>query len=428
MKNRLVAFLTLVIISCIFSAAQAGVIDTTKVRTTEKVRKTTGEIISDIPGEIIKTPFYILDFAIEKISLNPPLKQVYSWIGTPQKPTFIMPVLGYNSSAGFKFGIGFKFKNLYTQNDYLKTKFYYSTNNYQSYQIKTGSPDLMADEIGFDLYFRYNTRTREDFYGLSNRSLTDLIANYHLEKTEFKFRLLYNRLEKTYIGFALGYLSNNLYDGEDPDYPGNLDSIAAYDGYLLNEGSLDNSRFFTYGVTLEFDHRDSPAQPKKGFHLLSELKRYHGVDFSEDLKFSKYTVDLRQYTHLWRKRVLAIRFAAGRLNANRHNPKAAPIYILSQLGGEEYLRGFSKGRFMDNDFALFSVEYRYPIHDFLDMFLFYDQARVYHNITNEVFFTDWKSAFGGGIRVWESEGVRGIIQIAKSKEATKFYFDMEAVW
>lgn len=408
--------------------SHATVIDTTKVRITKKVKKTTAEIIGDIPGEILKLPFYILDFSIEQITFHTPMKNVLSWIGTPRPAAFYTPVAGYNSSAGFKYGISFKFQDVYSKNDYFKTKIYYSTNKYQSYQIKTRSKDFFTKDFGFDFYFRYKKRPREDFFGVSNQSVAHMSANYNLENTEVKTQLLYNAYEQADFSFILGYLSTNLYNGENPDLPGDLDSITSNTDYHLADGNLDDSRFITYGMEIEYDLRNNKGQPSSGTHLISQLIRYRGVGLSDDLRFSKYSIDVRQYLHLWKNRIIALRAVVNRLNAYKNNTKATPIYILSSLGGKDYLRGYSSGRFVDNDFALFSVEYRYPIHDFLDLFLFHDQARVYGNLTDEEFFTNWKSSFGGGMRIWKSDEVKAVFQIGKSNEATKLYLEMEAVW
>ncbi len=43
-------------------------IDATRILRTEKVKKSTGEIISDIPGEILKLPFYTLEILTNTIA------------------------------------------------------------------------------------------------------------------------------------------------------------------------------------------------------------------------------------------------------------------------------------------------------------------------------------------------------------------------
>lgn len=92
------------------------------------------------------------------------------------------------------------------------------------------------------------------------------------------------------------------------------------------------------------------------------------------------------------------------------------------------MRGYDRGRFINNDLAMATLEYRYPIFDMTDAFLFYERGRVFEKITNDGFFKNWKYSAGFGIRVWTPKNIVAITQIAFSDESFRFYFELGAHW
>ena len=403
-------------------------IDTTRVRRTEKIKKSTAEIIADIPGEILKLPFYTLEFVTYTIITNPPVSEITKLIdlGAEAKP--YIPVVGYGSKSGLKLGFGLRKLKSIAPTDFVKGKWYYSANDYQSYKLETRLEKLFTDRLGLDLYFRYKKRPRESFYGIGIESREDKEANYTLENTEFKVEVPFRTFKKLYIGLIGGYQITNLYDGRDPELVGDLDSIFADTDFALQPGRLDGSRYATFGASLEWDNRDSRGQPSKGTHAYASYIRYSGLNVSKGLDFSRYKIDLRQYLNVWSKRILAIRVYLQRFDANDANTRATPVYLTSSLGGKTALRGYSRGRYIDNDLAMISVEYRYPIYDIFDAFIFLDEGRVYEKISDEEFFANWKYSAGFGLRVWNPRTVIATFQVARSDETTKLYFEMGAVW
>ena len=99
-----------------------------------------------------------------------------------------------------------------------------------------------------------------------------------------------------------------------------------------------------------------------------------------------------------------------------------PVYALADLGGLHGLRGYSTSRFNDDAKALASIEYRWPLWDRIDAFLFIEGGRVFHDLSHDFEFRDWESSYGGGFRVWHQEGLQAYLQIAGSSEGGRVYF------
>ena len=81
---------------------------------------------------------------------------------------------------------------------------------------------------------------------------------------------------------------------------------------------------------------------------------------------------------------------------------------------------------MDRDAAGFMVEYRWPLWRHMDAFLFTDQGRVFADLEKDFEFSNFRSAYGGGIRIWNRTS-NSEIAIAKSNEKLRFYLSFGAL-
>jgi outer membrane protein assembly factor BamA len=115
------------------------------------------------------------------------------------------------------------------------------------------------------------------------------------------------------------------------------------------------------------------------------------------------------------------------INASGDTP-VIPFQLRSALGGVELLRGYTTGRFIDYDLTAAAIEYRWPIWDVIDAFLFAEAGRVYDSLSDEFTFKNWHETFGTGLRVWNGDGVILLLQAAVGDEQTQFYFELGGEW
>lgn len=402
-------------------------IDTTRVRNTEKIKKSTGQIIADIPGEILKLPIRTVRF-IALSATSPPISHVTGLINLSGPVRRYVPVLGYSSNAGLKLGFGLRKIKKEFWDDRLDFKWYYSTNDYQSYQFRFKIRELFGKRMGINLFYRYKKRPRERFYGVGMNSRHENEAAYTLESSNFQLDFPFHVGERLSVGVTGGFLITNLYDGKDEPHPGDLDSLFADATYALTPGRLDGARHIRVGLILDYDGRNHGGQPSKGIHVLTRTVRYFGTNRSDDLGYYETKIDVRHYLNVWKKRILATRLYLQRFNADDNNGLATPINLVSRVGGASGLRGYSGGRFIDNDLALASIEWRYPVWKILDGFVFLDEGRVYEEITDSKVFRGWKYSTGIGFRVWNVQEVSFSTTFAHGDEGNKFYIAGGITW
>jgi hypothetical protein len=106
--------------------------------------------------------------------------------------------------------------------------------------------------------------------------------------------------------------------------------------------------------------------------------------------------EITGYLDLYRRtRVLVLRAA---LEGVEGSDQDIPFSELPRLGGSNRLRGYRLDRFRDEKAALGTIEYHYPIHEYVAGALYMDLGRVAHSYASLI-DTHWKAGFGAGFLI-----------------------------
>ncbi|UCC45041.1 MAG: BamA/TamA family outer membrane protein, partial [Candidatus Zixiibacteriota bacterium] len=311
----------------------------------------------------------------------------------------VYPLASYGSNPGLEGGLGLKAEELFSNDDVVKLTGSYSTNSYQRYRIKYHAPHLYRPSAGMTLIARYSKLPRESLYGLGSTSLEDDEVSVTREESFVRAELFWEIRPALTVGFEAGYWHYDISDGEDTNLETNVDTIKVSLG--LGYEDFRPTRFWGVGGRLRHDWRNHMGQPTRGGVEEVSFRYSHGIGVSDRLRFTTTRVDLRQYLHLFRKRTLALRALAQSVDViDAASRPRNPFYLLSSLGGQDDLRGYPRDRFIDNDYALVSLEYRYPLWPAGDGVLFLDEGRVFHSISDDFTLRNWRYSAGVGIRVF----------------------------
>ena len=142
--------------------------------------------------------------------------------------------------------------------------------------------------------------------------------------------------------------------------------------------------------------------------------------------FYKGSLDVKRNIHLFYGRMLTFRFATEITRPFKDGE--IPFYYLSRLGQRQTIRGFFRGRFHDRDYALFSAEYRYPLIKrpsnlpSMEAMLFVDLGKVSPDIFKEGLFSNYHTAIGGGLRIFNRTNLDLQFILAKSSDGFRVYF------
>jgi hypothetical protein len=314
------------------------------------------------------------------------------------------------------FGFYFKQKGLLGHQSRFIASASLGFNNRQRYEMRFQRLQLGklgAGSIGG--YYQY--LQDEPFYGIGSDSKAENRTNYAHEQIDFLATLGIRPSEDLAFGITGEYVINSIFDGKDTRYPSTTD--------ITNNDSLPGLqtgvKLASIGLALLYDYTNKPFRPTSGGLVLFRADGFYDV-VGEQYGFSKVLLDAATVFHLFYNRRLIVR-VAGEITEPL-NGKEVPFYHLAQLGPQETIRGFQRGRFRDFDMVLTNVQYNYPVWDLLDVFLFVDAGKVAPNIFRD--FSDVKThvGYGGGITVWGRQGITADFTFAWSDEGFRFYFNL----
>ena len=181
------------------------------------------------------------------------------------------------------------------------------------------------------------------------------------------------------------------------------------------------------GVKLADDTRDVPGQPHSGYELEVYSSLYDEME-THDYGFFQLGADYTHYVHLFHHRTLALRGAIQMVRA--YSARTIPFYYLSELGYRETIRGFERGRFHDRDRLFITSEYRFPIRrnaysrSGYDGLLFIDVGQVTPNLLGQIKIDRFQPGVGGGVLIYDKNGVVIRAEIGFSKDGFRTYFSL----
>jgi outer membrane protein assembly factor BamA len=98
-----------------------------------------------------------------------------------------------------------------------------------------------------------------------------------------------------------------------------------------------------------------------------------------------------------------------------------PFFMLPNIGQGTLLRGYATGRLRDHVLTAANVEYRWPVAEQGDAFLFFDMGRVYPDL-GSINLNDWKWGTGIGVRLLTRQGAIVSAQFSYSPDGIELEF------
>ncbi len=277
-------------------------------------------------------------------------------------------------------------------------------------------------DINAEFLTSYQLLGEEAYFGIGTDLPDTSKRKFGLGQTVVQGAASYVPLERLTTSFSLGYEFSYV-DNADFDNP-----VESMDGYPdeLAPGVHDQVGMIVIALRARWKDLDRPGHPTTGNVATADFSLYNESTDSR-FGFVRYGFDAKHYQHLFSDRVLVLRFAA-----QMNNPFAGhdiPFYYLGELGREETVRGYPRGRFRHRDRMFSSVEYRYPIwhhwRDYgVDFALFADVGQVSPNIFSKIALDSFQPGFGFGFRLWDKAGLVSSLQFGFSDEHARVYLSI----
>jgi outer membrane translocation and assembly module TamA len=297
-----------------------------------------------------------------------------------------VPVLGYTQELGFEFGLAGLFA-FYTEpeNPNIRPSNFYVSGIYTT----TGSYQLVskwdiwskANKYHYQGEFRY-LNFPFNFYGTGNQ--TTLADEDKLTLKRFRIWAEAEKAfgEKVYAGINLQYDQQFFTDNA----AGGIYETAA------NIKDRDGGRVLTLGLSQIIDTRSSNTYPEKGSYV--KVTYQYAPDFfgGENFTGSTFRLDLRNFQKIKPKLILGLNLNYNKVDGRGGNP----FYMMSQLGGDQIMRGYYLGRYREANLLAAQAELRFRPAPRFGIAAFAGGGNVYP--TGMSAFRNLKPNYGAGIR------------------------------
>lgn len=168
---------------------------------------------------------------------------------------------------------------------------------------------------------------------------------------------------------------------------------AVYDTALL-PGYDEGADTLEGNLNLVVDTRDVHGATSRGVYVEAFVG---GVPKLREFGFWHYGMEVTSYFDLYeRTRILVLRVA---LEGVAGDPETIPFSSLARLGGPHRLRGYPLDRFRDEKATVSTLEYHYPIHQYVSGSLYVDAGKVESRLRDLLDGCGWRAGFGGGFIV-----------------------------
>jgi len=324
------------------------------------------------------------------------------------------PFAFYTPETQFAFGVGgLAYSRLGFEQELQPSKLqasaYYTTNSQYSVSVIPtlyfgGSAKVISESK-----FIYSKEISK-FYGIGND--TPEYENPEYEISLFRFY--------TEIGSQIG-LIRNFHLGLIYEYTINDIIDKRENKILINNEVVGSNGGNTSGLgfLLIVDHRDNIFYPTmNGFFKFRMI--LNGSDLGSDFTYNRLVVDFRRYFNLGNSHIIAGQVYTEATKGD------VPFFKLPALGGSHRMRGYFQGRYADEVYLTWQIEYRKIIWRRIGAVAFFGMGDVASNFSN-LKITQFKYSYGFGLRYVfdEEERLNVRMDIGFGENTNGLYFSLE---
>ncbi|MFV0417296.1 MAG: BamA/TamA family outer membrane protein [Dysgonomonas sp.] len=197
-----------------------------------------------------------------------------------------------------------------------------------------GNKTLLSYNVGF-------TRKPLDFWGVSYDACN---VNPVISYTRQQFRIDANYQYKLHKNFAIGGTLDFTYT-----------DVSKIDDITYLEGQNRSFIATGLGVSLKYDSRDFIPNPKRGWYIMFRQSIFPEIFGNTKRTLYRTTFIADTYQKVWSGGLLAFDLF-GQFNSDN-----SPWALREELGGNQRMRGYYSGRYIDNNIVSGQVELRQHI-------------------------------------------------------------------
>lgn len=259
----------------------------------------------------------------------------------------------------------------------VKASAYYTVNKQYDFYL---APELYFNDDRYLLASKLNyAKIIDKYYGIGNDTEEIAEPNYEVRNSFVFLKFQSEILHYLRLGIIYEIRNFDVVDARENPY---LLSGTVSGG----EGGLTSG----VGLVLTYDSRNNIFYPASGGYYEIATTVFSG-SIGSDFNFTKTLIDLRKYLKINDSQILALQLLYNFVSGS------TPFYDIPQLGGDQSMRGFFRGRYRDNHYFATQLEYRVRVWWRFGLVGFAGVGDVAKDIT-KFEINKIKYSVGGGIR------------------------------
>ena len=383
--------------------------------------RSAGETLLALPGLIVYLPFHLffttVEYTARAVYEERVLDRFKAWLTTADGRAGIRPLSGTSVGSGIRVF----YKDFLFHGDASHASTFGTSVQQRQHHVFTltwpegrAFPGTLVFEGGF------RREPSEPFYGIGY-DMPEADETSFLQENISTGLSYQHPLSKAFsLDTEVTYRAVDIREGRSDDVPA---TQTQYTSQAL-PGLDEQVHYVDAAVSLRGRFVDVPGSPTRG--NLSRLRfGYSRSTGEEDFSHLSFLAVTEQFFELFYRRTIS--FRAGTEWRSAPGSDQIPFYNLASVGGNVLLRGYPRGRFRDRGTAFAAATYKFPVWELLEGDLFYEVGRTFHEM-DEFTFSDWKSAYGGGLRVWVPDGLVFEQVVARSSEGTRLIFNLKTLF
>jgi hypothetical protein len=383
-------------------------------------------LVLAVPRVVLKIVFFPIELGLEFADEHALVERVQDVLYNDARTAGIVPRLSIDTFFGPTVGVTAFHDDLAGHDEHGSVSFVVGGRYEQAYEIAFRADRYGGSRLWLESLTRYEAEPGLLFQGIGQPPVRGGGSSLDPREAAVETRYRQKRLlSLTRLGYTVGDPGaltqvgmTGIYNAREFGQKKRGSGPSTEDVYDTSEIVGFDSRVsvFETDLNLVVDTRNVEGATSSGgyFELFGgwvpPLGRYDF--FHHGLEATGY-VDLYKET-----RVLVLR---GVVEGVEGKTEDIPFSELPRLGGPHRLRGYPLDRFRDEKAAVGTVEYHYPIHQFVAGSLYVDVGRVAESY-DEMFEGDgWNTGFGAGFIFRSRNSVLFTFDVAYG-EGVQFYF------
>ncbi len=324
------------------------------------------------------------------------------------------PMAFYTPETEFALGAGgMLYSRLGFEKDLQPSKVqlssYYTTNNQYYFAVEPTLYFGGSAKVINESKFIYSKELLK-FYGIGNSTPEIDNPDYEIGLFRFYTELGYETslIRKLHIGLLYEYTINTIIDKRENSE------------LLKNEVAGSNGGNTSgFGFLLLVDNRDNIFFPTKNGYFKVRMI-FMDKNWGSDFNYNRFVIDFRKYYNLGKSNIIAGQVYLESTSGD------VPFFKLPALGGTKRMRGYFFGRYRDESYLTWQIEYRKIIWKRIGAVAFLGMGDVAKRL-NQFDLSQFKYSYGVGLRYVfdEKEKLNVRMDLGFGKNTSGIYFSLE---